>query len=235
MRKFYNNHFGQSRIFGKARFAVEPDGGAILENGSDASFDSDNVAGGGTPSADNKADEASEGKDDEVGSLKAELAKYKADNERFKNSINKLSKENGELTKKNREMMSADQLEKEAQEERDRRFAEMEKELRTNKYSKRLVGVGMTEQEADTFAATMPEFEDADSFFDTLGKFVKAREKEAATKAIQDLLKSRPDIHAGNGDSDKDDPAMALAKQAVDRRGANFGKADDSIINYYKR
>lgn len=234
MRKFMNNHFSNSHIFGKhARFVVAPEGNADVGESLDSNLD-----GSGNGSGTSEVDIDSTDDADNLESIeliKAELAKAKADAERYKNSISKQNKQIKELTDKNKSLMTADQLETEAQEAREKRFAEMEKELRTNKYSKRLVGVGMAEAEADSFAATMPELEDADTFFDKLGMFVKTREKVAAEKAIQDLLKSRPDIHAGNGDSDKDDPAMALAKRSAERRGANYGKVNEDILKNYMR
>lgn len=217
-----NNHFGQSRIFRHVRFAVEPSAGE------DGAIDTD-ISGGGSSASDDKPDDNGE----TLESLRQALAKANGDLERYKNSITRLNKEKSDLTKKNREMMSADQLEKEAQEERERRFAEMEKELRANKYSKRLVGLGMEEKDADAFATTIPDLEDADSFFDTLAGFVKAREKNAADKAIQDLLKSRPDINAGTGDSTKDDPAMAYAKAAVEAQKKNGTMASIDILKKY--
>ena len=108
-----NNHFGQSRIFGRRVYCKVP-----AEAESDG-FEGGNDLGGGSPettqdisSEDGKSD------DTDVAALKAELAKAKADALRFKNSNDKLLKEKGELTKKNREMMSADQLAQEAQKER---------------------------------------------------------------------------------------------------------------------
>ena len=234
MRKFMNNHFSNSRIFGRhARFVVAPEGNTDVGESLDSNLDGSGN-GSGTSEVDiDSTDDADNSESIEL--IKAELAKAKADAERYKNSISKQNKQIKELTDKNKSLMTADQLETEAQEAREKRFAEMEKELRTNKYSKRLVGVGMAEAEADSFAATMPELEDADTFFDKLGIFVKTREKVAAEKAIQDLLKSRPDIHAGNGDSDKDDPAMALAKRSAERRGANYGKVNEDILKNYMR
>ena len=222
MRKFMNNHYGQSRIFKMARFAVDPDSGAEGNPGDDV----DTSTGG---SGSDNSDDSGES----IEALKAELAKAKAETLRFKNSNDKLLKEKGELTKKNRDMMSADQREKEAKEEREKRFAEMEKELRANKYSKRLVGIGMAEADADAFAAMLPELEDADTFFTSLSSFVQTKEKAASDKAIQDLLKSRPDINAGNGDADKDDAAMTLAKAAVAGLKGRSAAVNQDIINKF--
>ena len=165
MRKYMNNPFGQSRIFRtRIRFAVDPD---ATNDGTNGTEDVHVNVGGGSSESTNDADE----NDVSIEALKAELAQAKAEVTRFKNTNDKLLKEKGELTKKAREMMSADQKEKEAQEERDKRFAELEKELRTNKYSKRLVGIGMTEADADAFATMMPELEDADAFFNAFQTF----------------------------------------------------------------
>ena len=224
MRKFINNHFNQSRIFKHARFVVAADGGDSGEG-----LDTGAASSGGSSDSDGSSDDLT----GELESLRSELAKAKADALRYKNTNDKLLKEKGELTKKNREMMSADQLEKEAKEERDRQFEEMAKELRANRYSKRLVGLGMTEKDADAFAASIPELEDIDAFFNTLGSFIKSYEKTASEKAIQDLLKNRPEINAGNGDADKDDPAMALAKRSVEQRKAVIGTASNDIIKMY--
>lgn len=221
MRKYMNNHFGYSRIFRYARFDVDP----VAEEGS---IEVDVAAGGGSSNESGSGDG-----DESLESLKQELARAKADAERFKNSISKLTKERAELTKKNRDMMSTDQLEKEAREEREKRFAEMEKELRANKYSKRLVGLGMAETDADAFALTLPEIEDADAFFDTLSKFIKAKEKAATDKAVQELLKSRPDINAGTGDANKDDPAMALAKASVEASKRHSATVNTDILKNY--
>ena len=219
-----NNHFSNSRIFGKhARFVVAPEGNVDVGESLDGDLD-----GSGNGSGTSEVDIDST--DDADNSKSIELIKAA---ERYKNSISKQNKQIKELTDKNKSLMTADQLETEAQEAREKRFAEMEKELRTNKYSKRLVGVGMAEAEADLFATTMPELEDADTFFDKLGTFVKTREKVAAEKAIQDLLKSRPDIHAGNSDSDKDDSAMVLAKASVQKSKTSFSGVNQNILNNY--
>lgn len=229
MRKYMNYTIGRKHIFGKhARMAMPMlDASDGMSGGS---------ASGGSSETGEGADEGDVGGSDDsadADSLTAEIAKLKAENQRFKNSINKLTEEKGRLTKKNREMMSADQLAQEAKEERERQFAELQKEVRTNRYSKKLVGLGMAETDADVFASTLPEMEDSDDFFATLASFIAEREKSAANKAIQDLLKNRPDIHAGNGDADKDDPAMALAKKSVEARKKNHTGESQSIINNF--
>lgn len=232
MRKYMNYTIGRKHIFGKHSRMVMPmlmlDSDDGMSGGSAGGGSAEQLSGSESDSNDSGAEE------EDADSLAAQIAKLKAENQRFKNSINKLTEEKGRLTKKNREMMSADQIAQEEREERDRQLAELQKEVRTNRYSKKLVGLGMTETDADTFASTLPEMEDSDSFFTTLASFIAEKEKIAANKAIQDLLKDRPDIHAGNGEADKDDPAMALAKKSVEaRRNNNPTGASQNIIKNY--
>ena len=222
MRKYMNYTIGRKNIFNRARFEIEPGSNDAGDEGHDLGAGN----GGGSSEEDNNGEASLE-------SLKAQLATAKAEAQRFKNSIDKLTKEKSELNKKANSLMTAEQKAQEIQEERDKRFAEMEKELRTNKYSKRLVSIGMKEEDADAFAATIPELEDSDAFFTTLNDFIAAKEKAASERAIQDLLKSRPDINAGNGDKEKDDPAMQLAKMAVEANKGKKGGVNSDIINRY--
>lgn len=215
-----NNYFRHMRLV------------APVDNGSEG-LDINVSAGGSDSTPTGDGEETTVDTSADIEALKAELAKAKAEALRFKNTNDKLLKEKGELTKKNREMMSADQLEKEAQEERDKKFAEMAKELRVNRYSKRLVGLGMSEKEADAFAEQIPEMEDIDGFFTTLGSFIQAKTKEASENAVQELLKNRPEINAGNGDAEKDDPAMEFAKRAVAQRKASANNNFNNIISNF--
>ena len=116
-------------------------------------------------------------------------------------------------------------------EERDRELAELKAQVRTADYSKRFVSMGLTEGDADAMAATLPELEDADGFFAGLTKYVDSVRKLSAETAVQELLKSRPDINAGNGDSSSsiaDEKAVALAKN----RGGVTG--NNEIANNYR-
>lgn len=223
MRKNMNSTLFRRVYFKMPIRMQDPDDGA--SGGSDV--------GGGSPSGEEPKPDEDGNANDTLESLKAQLAAAKSEAMRFKNSLDKANKEKGELSKKNRDMMSAEQLAKEAEEERNRRFAEMEKELRVSKYSKRLVGIGMAETEADTFASIMPEIEDADTFFSSLDSFIKAKIKTAKDDAVQELLKSRPDIHSGNGDTGDDDPAMQYAKKSIEASKQRAGLADKDIINNF--
>ena len=231
--KFMNNHYGQSIIFKHARMAA-PDGGEGLGDGA-------GVDGSGGGSGSNPDDGAT---DDDgeltLDDLKTQLAKAKADAEMFKNASDKNAREakkyKGQLNEANTQLrakMTDAERVAQAKQERDEEFEEIQKELRTIKYSKRLIGIGMGETDADELANVIPAMEDADAFFDALGKFVESVKKTSGEAAVQKLLKDRPEINAGNGDSAKDDPAMAFAKQAVERsKSSSVGTNNEIIKNF---
>lgn len=230
MWKRYLFNTGRSKYFKKARFAMPLDGAEDASGGLGAGGSAGEDAGDDDGGQDNDGEDDG----DDVSALKSELARWKAEAERFKKSNDKVLKEKKQLEQERRKNMNAEQLAKEAQEERDKEFEEMKRELRISRYSKRLVGMGMTEQEADTFADSIPEMEDSDVFFDTLSAFIKTREKAAGENAVQKLLRERPDIHAGSGDSADDDPAMKIAKATVQgRKSLNQAKRSQDIINNY--
>ena len=232
--KFMNNHYGQSIIFKHARMAA-PDGSEGLGDGA-------GVDGSGGGSGSNPDDGATDDADDEpsIDDLKAQLAKAKADAEMFKNASDKNAREakkyKGQLNDANSQLrakMTDAERVAQAKQERDEEFEEIQKELRTIKYSKRLIGVGMSETDADAMANVIPAMEDADAFFDALGKFVESVRKTSGEAAVQKLLKDRPEINAGNGDSAKDDPAMVFAKQAVERSKSSVVGTNNNIIKNF--
>lgn len=229
MWRRYLFNTGHSRYFRKARFAMPMDGAESVSGGSGVG----GSTGEGIGDIDGGQDNNGEDDGDDVSALKSELARWKAEAERFKKSNDKVLKEKKQLEQERRKNMNEEQLAREAQEERDKEFEEMKRELRTSRYSKRLVGIGMTEQDADAFANSIPEMEDPDAFFDTLSAFIKSREKVAGENAVQKLLKERPDIHAGNGDSAEDDSAMALAKQMAERAKLSASVSNKDILNSY--
>lgn len=219
--KFMNNHYGQSRIFGKARFMAEPAG------------EGDNGVGEGSGAGGTSDDGDESGTDDmSVDEIKLQLAKAQAELERAKHANDKLAKNNKELTDKNRKYMTDEQRAQEDREERDRELEELKREVRTSKYSKRLVGIGMEEQKADELAGIIPELEDADVFFDAIGAFIESVKKTAGEDAVQKLLKDRPGINAGNGEaktSVAEEKALAIAKKNVGRTDAS-----KKIADFYK-
>ena len=230
--KFMNNHYGQSMIFGKrVRFATEPSGEA--GNG----IDEDGTAGGTSGSSEGGNDENGDnGGSDElsVEELKLQLAKERAEKERLKNSVDKHTKKIKELTDKTRKYMTDEQKAAADKEARDQELEDLKREVRMSKYSKRLVGIGMAESDADELAGIIPELGDnTDLFFDAFGKFIEGITKSAGEAAVQKLLKDRPDINAGNGDAQ---PTIAEEKaQAIAKRNLNRKATESKISDFYKR
>ena len=236
--KFMNNHYGYSRIFKHAR-RVAPDMGDALGDGLGEGADS---SGGGSGSGTNdNSDDGANDEGDDLESLKIQLAKAKADAERYKNAIDKNAKEakklKGQLNEANanlRAKMTDAEKEAEAQRESAEELEQVRTELRTIKYSKRLIGFGMDEKDADEMASVIPAMEDADAFFDALGKFVESVKKTAGEDRLQKFIaENKIDVSAGQGDSGKDDPTMAFAKQMVERNKSSQKETSNNIIKNF--
>lgn len=221
--KYMNNHYGQSQIFGRARckmpmnlqfFAESPgDGGDGGEGGSDGG-----EGGGGendTPT---------------VEELMAQLAQERATNAQNKAALDRALKEKGELTKNLRKRMTAEETANEekrlADEAKDAEIKELKEKFRTMDYSKRYMGIGMDEKTAESLSELTGDLSDVDKFFSALDKFVKAKIKTAGENAVQELIKSNPDIKAGTGSADKNawvgDVAKELAHQKTGVNTSNL-------------
>lgn len=225
---FMNNHYGQSQIFGHARFKIpmniqffaEPSGG---DGGG---------AGDGGDGGDNGDGHENTPTVDE---LLAQLAQERATNAQNKAALDKALKEKGELTKNLRAKMSAEEQEAEAKkaadEAKDARIQELESKFRTMDYSKRYMGIGMDEKTAETLSEMTGELTDPDKFFSALGKFITASNKSAGENAIQDLIKKNPEIKAGSGDDTK----TSLAEEKAVSIGKRTAGANEDILKHYRR
>ena len=217
--KYMNNHYGQSQIFGRARckmpmnlqFFAEPtgDGGDGGEGGSDG------VEG---DSGENDAPTVEE--------LMAQLAQERATNAQNKAALDRALKEKGELTKNLRKRMTAEETANEekrlADEAKDAEIKELKEKFRTMDYSKRYMGIGMDEKTAESLSELTGDLPDVDKFFSALDKFVKAKIKTAGENAVQELIKSNPDIKAGTGSADKNAWVGDIAKElAHQKTGVN--------------
>lgn len=217
--KYMNNHYGQSQIFGRARckmpmnlqFFAEStgDGGDGSEGGSDG------VEG---DSGENDAPTVEE--------LMAQLAQERATNAQNKAALDRALKEKGELTKNLRKRMTAEETANEekrlADEAKDAEIKELKEKFRTMDYSKRYMGIGMDEKTAESLSELTGDLPDVDKFFSALDKFVKAKIKTAGENAVQELIKSNPDIKAGTGSADKNSWVGDVAKElAHQKTGVN--------------
>ena len=202
----------------------------FAEGSSDGnSADSGTLIGADNPTGENKPsyDELME----QLAQAQTQIAQANATSERYKNSINDLTKKNGELTKQVRERMTADEqadiAKKEADEAKDARIKELEEKMAVIDNTSFWGGasIGMDE----TLAKSTAEAEalgDKEKFRANIVKHIKTIKENA----VQQALKDRPDISAGNGDTSNtvaEEKAKSLAKR---QNGIN-----QDILKNYRR
>lgn len=202
----------------------------FAEGGSDGNgTDNGTPAGTDNSTGDNKPnyDELME----QLAQAQTQIAQANATSERYKNSINDLTKKNGELTKQVRERMTADEqadiAKKEADEAKDARIKELEEKMAVIDNTSFWGGasIGMDEALAKS-TAEAEALGDKEKFRANIVKHIKAIKENA----IQQALKDRPDISAGNGDTSNtvaEEKAKFLAKR---QNGIN-----QDILKNYRR
>lgn len=210
--KYMNNHYGQSQIFGRARCKMPMNLQFFAESTGDGGD------GGEGDSVENDAPTVEE--------LMAQLAQERATNAQNKAALDRALKEKGELTKNLRKRMTAEETANEekrlADEAKDAEIKELKEKFRTMDYSKRYMGIGMDEKTAESLSELTGDLPDVDKFFSALDKFVKAKIKTAGENAVQELIKSNPDIKAGTGSADKNAWVGDIAKElAHQKTGVN--------------
>ena len=218
--KYMNNHYGQLRIFDRARCKMPMN----LQFFAESAGDGGDGGSGGSDSG--ESGESSQENNPSVEELMAQLAQERAENAKNKNALDKALREKGELTKNLRAKMTAEEQEqeakREAEEAKDAKIQELESKFRTMDYSKRYMGIGMDEKTAESLSELTGELADADKFFSALGKFITASNKAAGENAVQELIKSNPDIKAGTGSADKNSWVGDVAKElAHQKTGVN--------------
>ena len=217
--KFMNNHYSQSQIFGRARCKMPMNLQFFAESPGDGGDGGDGGSDGG---------EGDGGENDTptVEELMAQLAQERATNAQNKAALDRALKEKGELTKNLRKRMTAEETANEekrlADEAKDAEIKELKEKFRVMDYSKRYMGIGMDEKTAESLSELTGDLPDVDKFFSALDKFVKAKIKTAGENAVQELIKSNPDIKAGTGSADKNAWVGDIAKElAHQKTGVN--------------
>ena len=174
--------------------------------------------------------ETVENKTPTVEELLTKLAQKDADYAKLKNSFDTTSSELSTAKKQLKAKMTAEeQIEEEkriADEAKDAEIKELKEKFRTMDYSKRYMGIGMDEKTAESLSELTGDLPDVDKFFSALDKFVKAKIKTAGENAVQELIKSNPDIKAGTGSADKNawvgDVSKELAHQKTGVNTSNL-------------
>lgn len=225
--KFMNNHYVQSRIFDHAKCKIPMN----IQFFAEPSGDGGDVGSGSGDSGD--VGEGTQENNPSVEELMAQLAQERAENAKNKNALDKALREKGELTKNLRAKMTAEeQIEEEkrlADEAKDAKIQELESKFRTMDYSKRYMGIGMDEKTAESLSELTGELADADKFFSALGKFITESNKTAGENAVQEIIKSNPEIKAGSGNADPNSWVGDMAKEIASQKN----KANKSIIERY--
>lgn len=224
--KRMNNHYAQTQLWRQSGCRIPLNIQFFAEPAGDG--------GGGSNDDGNGGDNAGErGNAPSVEELLAQLAQERATNAQNKAALDKALKEKGELTKNLRAKMSAEEQEAEAKkaadEAKDARIQELESKFRTMDYSKRYMGIGMDEKTAEMLSELTGELTDADKFFSALDKFMKAKIKSAGENAVQELIKSNPEIKSGTGEADKNAWVSDMAKELAHQKSA----ANKSILERY--
>ena len=170
--------------------------------------------------------ETVENKTPTVEELLTKLAQKDAYYAKLKNSFDTTSSELSTAKKQLKAKMTAEeQIEEEkriADEAKDAKIQELESRFRVMDYSKRYMGIGMDEKTAESLSELTGDLPDVDKFFSALDKFVKAKIKTAGENAVQELIKSNPDIKAGTGSADKNSWVGDVAKElAHQKTGVN--------------
>lgn len=217
--KYMNNHYGQSQIFGRARCKMPMNLQFFAESTGDG-------GDGGEGGSDGVEGDSGENDAPTVEELMAQLAQERATNAQNKAALDRALKEKGELTKNLRKRMTAEETANEekrlADEAKDAEIKELKEKFRVMDYSKRYMGIGMDEKTAESLSELTGDLPDVDKFFSALDKFVKAKIKTAGENAVQELIKSNPDIKAGTGSADKNSWVGDVAKElAHQKTGVN--------------
>lgn len=177
--------------------------------------------------------ETAENKTPTVEELMAQLAQERAEKEKLRLAKDKANSEAAKYRKSWESKTSAEEQEMEARkaadEAKDARIQELESKFRTMDYSKRYMGIGMDEKTAEILSELTGELSDVDKFFSVLDKFMKAKIKSAGENAVQELIKSNPEIKAGTGEADKNAWVSDMAKELAHQKSA----ANKSILERY--
>lgn len=191
-------------------------------------------AGSGTPTV----EELSE----QLAQALAKSAKTESENAKLKSSLDKALREKGELTKQNRSGMTETQLEIQALKDQIEEMSNQNKELiesnknfaeenRISRYTKSFMSCSMDEKTADILAQSTGELKDEPKFISTLKKFIENLAKSAGENAVQELIKSNPDINAGSGGDTKN----SLAEERAVSIGKRTAGANEDILKFYRR
>lgn len=226
--KYMNNHYGQSRIFGKARFKFPMQLQFFAESeGGEPAVDTPD---GGSSSAPEEPKLSHEQLLEKLAEAETRALKSQADADKWKAAHDKTSSELANTKKQLSARMTAeeqaDAAKKEAEDAKDARIAELESREKVRDFTELLMDkdIGMEKKEAKELAQMLVDG-DLEKSLSILGKHIKA----IKDSAYQQALKDRPDIAAGHGTADKKSLAAELAVKSAKKNTT----ADTAILKNY--
>lgn len=156
--------------------------------------------------------------------LQQQLAAANAQITKLTNKADALASENAAKTKQLRERMTAEELEKTKENERNEQFKAMEQELASLKIiSVCMDALEMSQTTAEQYAAAKVSGDTA-----TETKILKQHIQSIKSKMMQEFLAERGEVNAGHGDS-HESKAVALAKSLP----IYSNEVDESILKAY--
>jgi hypothetical protein len=149
-----------------------------------------------------------------IESLMAEIAQLKADGAKNKTALDKALKEKGEITKALRAKQTAEEQEEEAKREAEEQqksyIAELENYKRTAEAKARYALQGMNEE----LATKAAEAEIANDY-DALVKIQTQNTERIVKERLEQELKARPQVNAGNGETEEKEDAFLKGFNSV--------------------
>lgn len=157
--------------------------------------------------------------------LQAQLAAANAQITKLTNKADALASESAAKTKQLRERMTAEELEKAKEAERDEQFKAMEQELASLKIiSVCMDALEMSQTTAEQYAAAKVSGDTA-----TETKILKQHIQSIKSKMMQEFLAERGEVNAGHGSIEGESKAVALAKSLP----VYNNEVDESILKAY--
>ena len=157
--------------------------------------------------------------------MKQQLAQLKAEQTRLQRRADALASDNARKTKLIRERMTAEELERAKEAERDEQFKALERKLTVMK----TISVCMDALEMNQ--ATAQRYAEAKVSGDTAmeAKILKQHIQSIKTNAMQGFLKGRPSVNAGHGNAETESKAVQLIRSLP----VYSTEIDESILKQY--
>lgn len=154
-----------------------------------------------------------------------ELAQERAKNCHLKNLLDKVSSEAAHYKRTLSDYKEDEKKREKKEEARRKEVDDLRLELDVQTYAKRFVAMGASEYQAEEIARQMLTG-DMESFHENVKSLIADVEKRETDKAIQKFLSDRPEINAGNGNTEIESGAIRRAKQYASHQAVDADALD---------